>query len=376
MCYLRTSRGSSGPTQSSYGTGTLVVQMERWEVEGFESFRAWRLATEKARRVAKKAEAAEAAAATQEQPPPLPPPPSEPVELEEPPPPSESMELEEPAAVVASMELDAATLAVLNPSTQDDASMASPPPPPPRTLLNPSSSELTPGGGNLVHRLEETTPRGTHSASAEYKAAAVTPEGECEQARARRLATERQRLHRARDSVASSLQQQVEAEQCAMTRVRSSSLCYEEELAAREVPNTYAEYIVWRDAQIEKLTIEQLYRIAEARGKHRELLLTAVSLGETSSHEKRKAERAEMRSSMGLFISLGGESMHQSDGGLRWERFVGLNQQTGSFEYETVRVDDGWGEMSCTESFRRVLMQMNAQIQSCHIQTSSFGAKS
>ena len=81
------------------------------------------------------------------------------------------------------MELDESTLAVLNPSTQDDALMASPAER--RTLSQPTSSELTPGGVNLLHRLEEATPRRTHVASAEYKAAAATPEGEEAEARER-----------------------------------------------------------------------------------------------------------------------------------------------------------------------------------------------
>ena len=71
----------------------------------------------------------------------------------------------------------------------------------PRKLLEPSSSALTPSGTNLLHRLEDSTPRGTHTAAAEYKAAAATPAGEDEAARKRRLATERQRLHRAREQV-------------------------------------------------------------------------------------------------------------------------------------------------------------------------------
>ena len=47
------------------------------------------------------------------------------------------------------MELDEATLAVVNPSTQGDALMASPAER--RKLLQPTSSELTPGGVNLLH---------------------------------------------------------------------------------------------------------------------------------------------------------------------------------------------------------------------------------
>ena len=167
-----------------------------------------------------------------------------------------------------------------------------------------------------------------------------------------------------------SLEEQAAAEHesseldAALDRLTIASSCAEQEQAAREVRHTYAEYIKWRDAAIEKLSIEQLFMMAEARGQHRERLLTAVSLGETKRHEERKAEQAEGCSSMGLFISLGGDAMHQSDGGLRWQRFVGLNQQTGSYQYETVCVDDGWGEMSCAASFRKVLKQMIADPES------------
>ena len=55
-------------------------------------------------------------------------------------------------------------------------------------------------------------------ASAEYKAAAATPEGEAADERERRLATERQRLHRARESIGKSLEQQLEAEKAALAK--------------------------------------------------------------------------------------------------------------------------------------------------------------
>ena len=64
---------------------------------------------------------------------------------------------------------------------------------------------------------------------AEYKAAAATPEGEDEEARERRLATKRQRLHRARESVKSSLEQQLEEERAAL----AAKAAREEALRAR-----------------------------------------------------------------------------------------------------------------------------------------------
>ena len=45
-------------------------------------------------------------------------------------------------------------------------------------LLKPSTTERSPGGQNLVHTLHDATPRGTHTASAQYKTAAANPEGE------------------------------------------------------------------------------------------------------------------------------------------------------------------------------------------------------
>ena len=242
-------------------------------------------------------------------------------------------------------------------------------------LLQPSTTEPSPGGKNLVHTLQDATPRGTHTASAQYTTAAATPEGEDGEAREKRHEAEASRRYRARQSVQRSLEKQVVVEQesskldeldAALDRLRTASPGLEQEQAARVVRNTYAEYITWRDAVIEKLTIKQVYHIAEARGALRERLLTAKSQGAyaTVRHEEQKAEKAEGRSSMGLFIIQRGEDMHQSDGGLRWQRFVGLNQQTGSYQCETVCVDDGWGDMSCQASFCKVLKQMNADPES------------
>ena len=175
------------------GTTPAGTGMEKWQLEGFSSFRAWRLAKEKARQAAKKASP----------PPPLPPPPSEPMDVEE-----------LAAALPEAMELDDATLSMLNPSTQEDAQVSSPPQK--RTLLQASAGELTEGGRNLLHRVEEATPRRTHVASAEYKTAAATPPGEDDEARERRRATERQRLRRARSEVERGLDEQVEAERAAL----------------------------------------------------------------------------------------------------------------------------------------------------------------
>ena len=99
----------------------------------------------------------------------------------------------------------------------------------PRKLLQPSTSTFTPSGTNLLHKLEDSTPRGTHTATAEYKAVAATPAGEDEEARKRRLATERQRLHRAREQVQHSLDEQVEAEAAAL----AESAALEAKLEAR-----------------------------------------------------------------------------------------------------------------------------------------------
>ena len=98
--------------------------------------------------------------------------------------PPESMLANERSSTHDATELDDWTLALLYPSTQSP--LASPPQK--RARLQPTSSKLTPGGSNLLHRLEEATPRGTHEASAEYKAAAATPEGETAGERERRLA--------------------------------------------------------------------------------------------------------------------------------------------------------------------------------------------
>ena len=107
-------------------------------------------------------------------------------------------------------------MAVLNPSTQDDEVGVGVATPPKHRKLQPSAGELTEGRRNLVHRVEQATPRGTHQAIAQYKVAAATPEGEDAEARSRRLGTERQRLCRARADVQSSLDEQVEAEQAAL----------------------------------------------------------------------------------------------------------------------------------------------------------------
>ena len=131
----------------------------------------------------------------------------------QPPPPSSCLLSSSSMPAAAPMELEA-TLAMLNPSTQEDEVVAASPPK--QRKLQPSAGELSEGRCNLVHRLEQATPRGTHQASAEYKTAAATPEGEDADSRCKRLATERQRLCRARSDVQRSLDQQVEAEQAVL----------------------------------------------------------------------------------------------------------------------------------------------------------------
>ena len=160
--------------------------------------------------------------------------------------------------------------------------------PRPKKMLKPSMSELSPGGQNLVHTLQDATPRGTgtHTASVQYRIAAATPEGETGEAREKRHEAEASRRYRARLSVRRSLEEQVVVEDesseldAALDRLTTASSGAEQEQAAREVRNTYAEYITWRDALIEKLTISQVYHIAELRGKCRESLLHAVPFGE------------------------------------------------------------------------------------------------
>jgi hypothetical protein len=287
------------------------------------------------------------------------------------------------AAAQPSLSLADKTMDIVNPSTQDDDGrissriddLQSPPRPSAPRLLGershaePVRASVTPQGRNVELVLEAPTPGGTLQQET-YKRAVATPEGEDEEARVKRLAMERARLARARARLDAKVQTTSEMREssdeldAALDRLTKASSDAAAEQVACEVRHTYEEYIRWRDDLIEKLTINQVYHIAEARGKHRERLLTAVSVGKTVHHEQRKAELAEGCSSMGIFISLGGEAMHQSDGGLRWERFVGLNQQTGSYQYETVRVDDGWGEMSCTASFRKLLKQMSADPES------------
>ena len=334
--------------------------MEQWQRGGYASFRDWRNATEKARREAKKAAAAAAAAVAAD---------------------AQLLAAPDDAAAGSRLattpgaELDDVCEVMMQLAPMLDAS---PRPKKLQKILKPSTSELSPGGQNLVHTLQDATPLGTHTASVQYRTTAATPEGETGEAREKRHEAEASRRYRARLSVRRSLDEQAMAEEkssevdaaledAALDRltmaVRSGA---EQEQVAVAAGSTYAEYIRWRDAAIEKFTTSQVYHMAGARGALRERLLTAKSEGEyaTASHEERKAELAQERSSMGLFISLGGDEMHRSDGGLRWQRFVGLNQQTGSYQYETVCVDDGWGEMSCTASFRKVLKQMIADPES------------
>jgi len=116
------------------------------------------------------------------------------------------------------MELDAPTLALVNPSTQPETMDATPTTPP--RLLQPSSSELTLNGTNLLHTLEDLTPQGTHRATAQYKTAAATPVGEDAEARDKRLAAERARRHRARERVQADLEKQVAAEKAALAAHR------------------------------------------------------------------------------------------------------------------------------------------------------------
>ena len=329
--------------------------MEQWQRDGYASFRDWRNAKEKARREAKRAAAAAAAAVAAD------------AQLLAAPDDAGSRLATTPGA-----ELDDVCEVTMQLAPMLDESPR-PESPRPKKLLKPSTSEPSPGGQNLVHTLQDATPRGTHTASAQYTTAAFTPEDEDGEAREKRHEAEASRRYRARQSVRRSLEQQIistaedessELDAAFDRLTMAVRFGAEQGQAAGVAGNTYAEYITWRDAAIEKLTTSHIYHMAEARGAHRERLLTAKSVGDCGRHEERKAELAQECSSMGLFIILGGDTMHQSDGGLCWQRFVGLDQQTGLSNYETVRVDDGWGEMSCTASFRKLLKQMIADAES------------
>ena len=117
------------------------------------------------------------------------------------------------------MELDSSTLALVNPSTQEETVDASP-----RKLLQPSTSALSPSGTNQLHKLKDSTPRGTHVASAEYKTAAATPTGEDAEAREKRLAVERARRYRARARVQKDLDKQVAAEKAALVAEAAAAM--------------------------------------------------------------------------------------------------------------------------------------------------------
>ena len=147
------------------------------------------------------------------------------------------------------MELDEATLAVLNPSTQEDEVGVGVATPPKHRKLQPSAGELTEGRRNLVHRVEQATPRGTHQAIAQYKVAAATPEGEEAEARERRLATERQRLHRAREDVKSSLEQQLEAERATLAEKAAQEKAVQARRAAyaMKLARRAGKEILWDD---------------------------------------------------------------------------------------------------------------------------------
>ena len=71
----------------------------------------------------------------------------------QPPPPPSELPPPSSMADVVHMELDSSTLALVNPSTQEETVDASP-----RKLLQPSTSALSPSGTNQLHKLKDSTP--------------------------------------------------------------------------------------------------------------------------------------------------------------------------------------------------------------------------
>ena len=174
------------------------IAMERWQQEGFESFRAWRLATEKARRDAKKAVAAAAAASTGRT--------------------AFDASASGTSACVAAADASAqATVPAVTSGREDpfapppqvaqaEAELVQSPPKKQRAaLVEPVRVELTPGGGNVELTLQAESPGGTLLQES-FRRVAASPVGEKDDARATRLATERKRLQRAREKLAARLQ--------------------------------------------------------------------------------------------------------------------------------------------------------------------------
>ena len=174
------------------------IAMERWQQEGFESFRAWRLATEKARRDAKKAVAAAAAASTGRT--------------------AFDASASGTSACVAAADASAqATVPAVTSGREDpfapppqvaqaEAELVQSPPKKQRAaLVEPVRVELTPGGGNVELTLQAESPGGTLLEES-FRRVAASPVGEKDDARATRLATERKRLQRAREKLAARLQ--------------------------------------------------------------------------------------------------------------------------------------------------------------------------
>ena len=94
---------------------------------------------------------------------------------------------------------------VLGLTRQLEPILSSPPERRNPALLQPTTSKPSPGGSHTVHSLHHTTPRGTHSATAQYTTAAESPEGETSTARSRRLEAEAARRYRARKDVAANI---------------------------------------------------------------------------------------------------------------------------------------------------------------------------
>ena len=162
------------------------VVMKQWQQDGYESFKTWSKAKDKAKREAQKAKKASAAVGSAPATPPAPHAATPPMPAT-PPPPS------------------------LPAASAERAPVHSPPLKKQRTdLAEPVRVELTPRCGNVRLILQAETPGGTLLEES-FKRVAVSPGGENADARVTRLATERKRLHRARERLAAQLQQRQEA---------------------------------------------------------------------------------------------------------------------------------------------------------------------
>ena len=135
----------------------------------------------------------------------------------------------------------------------------------------------------------------------------------------------------------------------------------------------WAKWMEQRNAMIEGMPAERLYYIAEARGRRREQLLHGASRGETTmccacrAGKRGSCASCEGQGGMVLYLKLGGDWMHRYNldtggafsGFYQW-RFVRVNQETGEFENENLRIDDGWGKVGPMASLNKMLKKMSS----------------